>query len=129
MMPIRKSVFGLLVAALLAFGVLHTCDYATAQTPVPTPRDVEASWKDAVRVATTTALPANTRSGNTLTATTNGALGTIDGVTLALLDRILVKNEATGANNGIYHVLNVGGASARWRLARVPDANTSRLLK
>ena len=47
-------------------------------------------WKAAVRVATTAAL-----------GTLSGLL-TVDGVTLVAGDRILVKNEAAGAANGLY---------------------------
>ena len=59
-------------------------------------------------VAATTATLA-TISGGTVTynnaagtLTTTGTYTTIDGVTLANGDRILVKNEATAANNGVY---------------------------
>lgn len=83
--------------------------------------DVKAS----VRVATTAALAANTRSGNILTASANGALASIDGVSLSVNDRILVKNEATAANNGIYTITSLGGASSTWSMTRATDADTS----
>lgn len=83
--------------------------------------DVKAS----VRVATTAALPSNTRSGNVLTASANGALPSIDGVSLSVNDRILVKNEATGANNGIYTVTSLGGAGSTWSFTRATDADSS----
>lgn len=86
---------------------------------------VGMKWKDAARVATTGALATNTRSGNILTASANGALAAVDGVTLVLNDRILVKDEATGANNGIYYVSQVGDGSNPWKLTRVTDADTS----
>jgi hypothetical protein len=82
--------------------------------------DVKASC----RGATTAALPANTRTGNVLTASANGALPAQDGVTLVLNDRILVKNEATGANNGLYYVSQVGDAGTPWTLTRVSDADS-----
>ena len=44
----------------------------------------------------------NGSSGVGATLTTTGSYTTIDGVTLVNGDRILVKNEATAANNGIY---------------------------
>jgi hypothetical protein len=44
----------------------------------------------------------NGTSGVGATLTTTGTFTTIDGVTLTNGDRILVKNEATAANNGIY---------------------------
>ena len=83
--------------------------------------DVKAS----VRVATTAALAANSRSGNILTASSNGALASIDGISLSVNDRILVKNESTGANNGIYTVTDVGSGSTPWQLTRATDADTS----
>ncbi len=81
--------------------------------------------KASVRVATTAALASNTRSGNVLTASANGALASIDGVSLSVGDRILVKNEATGANNGIYTITSLGGASATWSMTRATDADSS----
>ena len=61
-----------------------------------------------VLVGTTAALPANARAGNVLTATNYGGIGTVDGVTVNTGDRVLVMNEATQANNGIYTVTNPG---------------------
>lgn len=83
--------------------------------------------KDSVRVATTANLAA-TRSGNVLTATANGSInGTgIDGVTdLALDDRILVKNQSTTADNGLYYVTAVGDGSNPYTLTRTTDADAS----
>jgi hypothetical protein len=81
--------------------------------------------KDSVRVATAAALPANTRTGNVLTRTGNGALPAIDGITLAAADRLLVKDEALGANNGIYVVTSLGSAGSPWVLTRAEDADAS----
>jgi len=84
--------------------------------------------KDPVRVATTAALPANSRAGDVLTASANGSInGTgIDGVTtLALNDRVLVKNEATQANNGIFYLSQVGDGSNPWKLTRTTDVDTA----
>lgn len=83
-------------------------------------------YKDSVRVATAAALPANTRSGGTLTANANGALNDtgIDGVTdLALNERVLVKNESSSLKNGIYIVSNLGSAGSPWVLDRAGDAD------
>jgi hypothetical protein len=79
--------------------------------------------KPTAQVATTAALPANTYAngtggiGATLTATANGAL-TVDGYAVAVGDRILVKNEAAGANNGLYDVTQVGSGAAPYILTR-----------
>lgn len=61
------------------------------------------SIKDAVRVATTA-------NGTLSTAFANGS--TIDGITLATGDRILLKNQTTQSDNGIY-VVNASGAPTR----------------
>jgi hypothetical protein len=60
-------------------------------------------WKASVRAATTAAvtLASGLENGDTL-----------DGVTLATGDRVLVKNQATGSENGIY-VVKVSGAPDR----------------
>ena len=52
-----------------------------------------ADWKSSVRLATTAALAANTRTGNVLLANANGALGNIDSVAVVVGDRILVQFE------------------------------------
>jgi hypothetical protein len=71
---------------------------------------VGIDWKPSVRVATTA-------NGTLSTAYVNAA--TVDGVTLATGDRILIKNQTTGSENGIYTV-NASGAPTR-----AIDADTS----
>lgn len=61
------------------------------------------SWKTAVRVATTA-------NAALATAYENG--DTVDGVTLVTGDRILIKNQTTQSENGIYTV-NASGAPTR----------------
>lgn len=80
--------------------------------------------KEPVRAATTGALAANTRTGNTLEANANGALASQDGISLAVADRLLVKDEATAANNGIYRVVSLGGGGSKWSLIRTHDADS-----
>lgn len=88
------------------------------------------SPKASVKAATIAALPSNTYSngtagvGATLTATANGVL-VVDGYTVQLNDRILVKNESTAANNGIYYVSTLGTASVPYVLTRTLDADSS----
>lgn len=67
-------------------------------------------WKRSVRVATTAA--------GTLASSFENA-DVIDGVTLATGDRILIKDQAAGAENGIYTV-NASGAPTR-----ATDADTA----
>lgn len=53
-----------------------------------------------------------------------GAPNTLDGVTLASGDRVLVKDQTTGSQNGIYVVTTLGtGANGTW--TRATDADTS----
>ncbi len=86
--------------------------------------------KDAVRAATTTALPTYTAlgsgAGKTLTATADGALS-IDNVTLVNGDRILVKNEISpdSIHNGIYEVTDAGSVSSPYILTRASDFDGS----
>jgi hypothetical protein len=88
------------------------------------------TFKSAVKVATTTTLPTNTYNngtsgvGATLTATSVGTL-TIDGQLIALNDRIIVKNEATSANNGLYYCTTAGTASVAYVLTRTLDGDSS----
>ena len=83
--------------------------------------DVKAS----VRVATTANLSVNYNNGaGTLTATSNGAIS-IDGVTLSLNDRVLVKNQSVAAQNGFYKVTTTGSGSAVFVLTRTPDADAA----
>ncbi len=81
----------------------------------------ELDPKQSCRAGTTAALPANTRTANVLTADVNGTLPAQDGVTLVLNERLLVQDEVTGANNGIYDVTDVGSGSTKWTLTRSAD--------
>lgn len=83
------------------------------------------AYKAPVRAGTAAALPANTRTGNVLTASANGVLAAVDTVTLIVGDRVLVQNEAAGANNGIYDVTSVGSAGTPWVMTRSADADVS----
>jgi hypothetical protein len=80
--------------------------------------------KQSVRLATVAALPANTPAGTgvgkTLTANANGALS-VDGVAVAVGNRILVKNEAAADDNGIYTVTATGDGSNPYVLTRATD--------
>jgi hypothetical protein len=86
-------------------------------------------FHEAVALATTTALPANTYNngtsgvGATLTANANGALS-VDSTLTVVAERILVKNEAAGANNGVYVVTQVGSAGTPYILTRATDFDT-----
>lgn len=82
----------------------------------------------AVRVATTTALNAayaNGSSGVGATLTNAGAQVAlaVDGVTLAVGDRVLVKDQVSTFENGIYVVTFTGTVTANWVLTRSTDYN------
>jgi hypothetical protein len=88
-----------------------------------------------VKLATTAALTANYAAGSadqsqgtgvgaTLTSTSNVAL-TVDSVAAAVDDRILVKDQATTTQNGIYTVTATGDGSNPWVLTRATDFDNS----
>ena len=84
--------------------------------------DVKAS----VRVATTANLGATyNNSAGTLTNSGTQAALSIDGVTLLVTERVLVKNQSTAAQNGFYKVTTVGDGSTNWVLTRTPDADAA----
>jgi hypothetical protein len=88
------------------------------------------TFHSACNLATTTALPTVTYSngssgvGATLTASANGAL-TVDSVAVSVGNRILVKDQASALQNGVYTVTTVGSASVPFLLTRATDMNTS----
>lgn len=83
------------------------------------------TFKDPVRAASTAALPASTATVQTLTATANGALPLIDGISLLVGERVLIKNEGAPGANGIYDVTDLGSAGTPWILTRSADSNTA----
>ncbi len=80
----------------------------------------------AVAVATTATLNAlyvNGASGIGATLTNNGALAAlvIDGYSVNTNDRVLVKDQSSTLQNGIYTVTNVGSGAVAWILTRATD--------
>ncbi len=88
------------------------------------------SPKGSVRLATAAALATNVYAngssgvGATLTGASIGVL-TVDGVAVALGDRVLVKNEVAGANNGVYSCTLAGAAGVAYILTRASDADSA----
>lgn len=92
------------------------------------------SWKNPVLAATTGTLATSFPGGYTATTTTltentptNGSITPMDGVTLLVGSRVLIKDETAGnaKNNGIYTVTTLGnGSSIAWVLTRSTDMNT-----
>ena len=83
--------------------------------------------KASVRVATVATLGTvaynNGTAGVGATLTNTGTLAAlaVDGVTLAVSDRVLVKNQTPGSQNGIYTVTAIGSGSVAWVLTRATD--------
>lgn len=76
----------------------------------------DTDYKQSVRVATTADV------GNLLA--TGNMTNSVDDITLAVNDRILVKDQSDAKQNGIYFVIDVGtGTNGTWR--RSLDADTS----
>lgn len=86
------------------------------------------SMKTEVAFATNAALaavtPAGTGVGHTLTADANGAL-VIDGATVPVNSRVLVKNQVATNDNGIYTVTAAGSGGAAFVLTRTTDADAA----
>ena len=99
----------------------QTSSFITTSTALPA---IYASTD--VRVATTANLTAtydNGVSGVGATLTNSGAQDalTIDGVALSASDRVLVKDQSSGLQNGVYEVTTVGTISTNWVLTRTAD--------
>jgi len=87
------------------------------------------NFHEPVKVATTANIAGTYSNGSsgvgaTLTVTATGAL-VIDGVTTALNDRILVKDQTTQTQNGIYYVSTAGATGVSAVLTRATDADNS----
>jgi hypothetical protein len=86
--------------------------------------------KESVRLATIAALTAtydNGTSGVGATLTNSGTQAAlqIDGVNAANGNRILVKNQTSAEQNGIYVVTDAGSISSNWVLTRATDFDTN----
>ena len=81
--------------------------------------------KDSVNLASTANISGTYNNGaGTITAGSNGAL-TVDGVAVALNDRLLLKDQTDAKQNGIYRVSTLGTGSAAYVLTRTPDADAA----
>ena len=83
----------------------------------------------AVRLETTINFSAtydNVSAGVGATLTNNGtqAALVVDGVAAVASDRILVQQQSSAVQNGVYVVTNIGSASTNWILTRSTDADT-----
>ncbi len=90
----------------------------------------QINYHEAVVAATTanlTATYSNGSSGVGATLTNSGAQAAFstDGVSPALNARVLVKNQTTQTQNGIYTLTTVGTGSTNWVLTRATDADNN----
>ena len=126
-----QSAFGAITAtsAALTTGTITTAPVSNTDIVNKQYADAIASgihFHEAVDLATTAALPANTYNngssgvGATLTANANGALS-VDSTLTVAGNRILVKNQAAGLQNGVYVVTQVGSAGTPYILTRATD--------
>lgn len=114
----------LLLAGGTMTGAITLSGDPTADLHAIPRRWVEArAAKTTCRVATTGTL---TVTAATQTLTNAGTLAaiSIDGIALSVGDRVLVKDQATTNQNGIYTVTTVGTASVAWVLTRATDSDS-----
>jgi hypothetical protein len=93
------------------------------------------NYHEPVQVASTVAYTVtynNGSSGVGATLTNAGAQAAlvVDGVTMTATDvtngtRILIKNQANGAQNGVYVLTNQGSGSTNWSMVRSTDMDTA----
>jgi len=117
-----------LTTAVLGSSTATTQTPADNSTKLATTAYVDAAvlgqnFKEAAVVATTANLVGVYASG-VFTYTATGT-NVIDGVTLAVGNRVLVKNQTTTSQNGIYSVTTAGALGVAGVLTRSSDANTS----
>ena len=87
------------------------------------------TFHTSTQAATTANLTATYNNGSsgvgaTLTNSGTQAAFAVDGYSASLNDRILVKDQSTAAQNGVYTVTTVGSVSTNWVLTRATDFNT-----
>jgi hypothetical protein len=121
-----------LTTAVLGSSTATTQTPADNSTKLATTAYVDSAvlgqnFKEAVKVATTANLVGTyvngaSGVGATFTFTATG-VDTIDGVALALGNRILLKNQTTDLQNGIYTVTTAGAIGVAGILTRATDAD------
>lgn len=112
------------IAAINAAPAAATAAAASAASAAAAASGI--SMRGSCRVASTAALTvtyANGTSGVGATLTNAGAQAAlaIDGVTLALNERVLVKDQASGFQNGLYTATTLGDGTHNWVLTRTTD--------
>ena len=79
----------------------------------------------AATTANLTATYSNGTDGVGATLTGSGTFPQVDGHTVAEQERVLVKNQSTGFQNGLYVLTDDGDPSGSWVLTRATDADNS----
>lgn len=105
----------------------------TTKGVVPAPTEAvgaymrdDGTWANptpVVRCASTANFANSTPTATVLTASATGVT-TIDGVNLALNDRVLLKNQTNAQENGVYKVTTAGAVGVAAILTRSLDLNT-----
>lgn len=91
-------------------------------------RLIKQVQKDPVKLTTTTDIGATYNSLDmTLTINNMGKL-VIDGIDTNVDDRVLIKDQINGTENGIYVVTNAGSTSNQAILTRADDFNSSNMI-
>jgi len=86
-------------------------------------------WKDTTQAATTGALTVTYNNGAagvgaTLTNAGAQAVFALDGYTAPVGERVLIKDQASTLQNGIYVVTDAGSGATNWVLTRAADYDT-----
>ena len=115
----------------------NSLSYAAYDSALLEARLAQEAWHKPVRLTTAAVLP-NTPTYTAGSTDLDGGTGTgaylqassnirlvVDGTNVVTNDRILVKNQATASQNGVYIATNQGSASVPWRLTRATDMNGS----
>lgn len=92
-------------------------------SPVSSTDAANKAYVDAAAAGLSVKTPARGATTGSNITLSGGAPSTLDGLTLVANDRILVKDQSTQTQNGIYFVQTLGtGANGTW--ARTTDADT-----
>ena len=88
------------------------------------------NFHESVHAASTINVSANYSNGTsgvgaTLTADTNRAFSTLDGESVVVGQRVLIKNQTDAKQNGIYTLTTNGSGSTPWVLTRATDADNN----
>jgi len=78
------------------------------------------TWGAVTYTAGSAGADGGTGVGATLTPANNGIL-VIDNVSPVATDRVLIKNQSTATQNGLYVVTSPGSAGSKWTLTRATD--------